>query len=573
MPEHVIVCGLGQVGFRVTSMLLQLGESVTVVTLESRPHWLREVVSRGATVILGDARDESKLIEAGIETAKSFIACADQDLVNLEVSLDARRLAPNIRLVARLFDQNLAGRLEDSLGIDRALAMSVIAAPAFAAAAFGEEVLGSFSLDSRVFLIGRFEVLEQSPLAGLDPHQIAEKYNLSTLYHERAAEASEDLIVVTGDRIKLVGINEAFGDVAPRSYLAVKKVVVQRDPLEQLLHALDPRPLIKFLELVVKNVSLPLKTAFLLIFSLTIISVAVFSLGMKLPLIDAFYFVITTVTTTGYGDITPRGEAAWLKVYASLLMVLGSAGVALIYSIITDYIVTNRFQQIVGRQRIPEGEHVIVVGLGNVGYRTVAELERIQARVVGVDVNANTSLLEGVRSKTPVVIGDAREAETLRRAGIEKAAAVIAVTSSDAVNLSVALLAHRLNPNARTVVRTFDADLARKVERSLDIDVAMSASHLAAPTFVAAALYEGVVSAFEARGRLFVLSATETLPEWVGKPIREIHRTESDRVLFRIGETGEPEAISDVDQVVTKEDTLLLLVERILHPDPTPPVQ
>lgn len=572
MRDHVIVCGLGQVGFRVAHMLLSLGEAVTVVTLESRPYWLREIKELGAVVILGDARDESRLLEANIQTAKAFIACADQDLVNLEVSLDARRLAPDIRLVARLFDQNLAGRLEDSLGIDRALAMSVLAAPAFAAAAFGEEVLGSFVLDSKVFLIGRFEVLEQSALAGLAVHEIANRYNLSTLYHERAQEGIGD-VVVPGDKIKLVGANEAFGEVAPRSYLAVKKATLARTSLQKFVHALDPRHVVRFLGLVIKNVSLPLKTAFLLIFCLTAISIAVFSLGMKLPLVDALYFVITTVTTTGYGDITPRYEADWLKVYASLLMVLGSAGIALIYSIITDYIVTNRFQQFVGRQRIPEGEHVIVVGLGNVGYRTVAELERIDARVVGIDVDASASLLEGIRSKTPVVIGDARETEALQRAGIEKAAAVIAVTSSDAVNLSVALLAHRLNPKARTVVRTFDADLARKVEMSLDIDVAMSASQLAAPTFVAAALYGDVVSAFEARGRLFILSAVRAKDEWVGLPIREIHRTESDRVLFRVGQSGEPEAVSDLDRVVSSHDILLLLVERMLHPDPTPPVQ
>ncbi len=74
-----------------------------------------------------------------------------------------------------------------------------------------------------------------------------------------------------------------------------------------------------------------------------------------------------------------------------------------------------------------------------------------------------------------------------------------------APNLGVALAARRLRPDVRTVVRLFDPDFARKVQEAFSVDAALSASLLAAPAFVAAALFPGVLAAFVEDGRFFVL--------------------------------------------------------------------
>src|SRR5207244_9831373 len=102
------------------------------------------------------------------------------------------------------------------------------------------------------------------------------------------------------------------------------------------------------------NAPLPLRSAFLLVNMVIALSVLVFRVALDLTLVDALYFIITTVTTVGYGDITPRSAPAVVKLYACVVMLLGSAGIAILYSIITDLIVTARFQQLVGRRRIPE---------------------------------------------------------------------------------------------------------------------------------------------------------------------------------------------------------------------------
>ncbi len=107
-----------------------------------------------------------------------------------------------------------------------------------------------------------------------------------------------------------------------------------------------------------------LKAVFGVLVALMCTSVLVFRYGMGLSLIDAVYFMVTTLTTTGYGDITVRNEATWLKVYCSLMMLLGSATIATVYSLITDWIVTARVRELLGRQPVPDDGHVIVAGLG-----------------------------------------------------------------------------------------------------------------------------------------------------------------------------------------------------------------
>src|SRR5215210_1804786 len=106
MAGHCIVCGMGDVGYRVVELLHRLGEEVRVVTLQAREDRLRIAESLGVTIVIGDARNEELLQKkVDLASAKLVIAATDQDLVNIEVALDARRLRPDIPLVLRLFDE------------------------------------------------------------------------------------------------------------------------------------------------------------------------------------------------------------------------------------------------------------------------------------------------------------------------------------------------------------------------------------------------------------------------------------------------------------------------------------
>jgi voltage-gated potassium channel len=114
MQGHFIVCGMGHVGYRIVDLLGRLGETVTVITQSARAEWLRAAQARGVQVHIGDAHDERLLIDVGIHEAQAVLTVTNQDLVNIEIALDAKRLHPNIPVVVRVFEQNLARQLEST---------------------------------------------------------------------------------------------------------------------------------------------------------------------------------------------------------------------------------------------------------------------------------------------------------------------------------------------------------------------------------------------------------------------------------------------------------------------------
>ena len=97
-------------------------------------------------------------------------------------------------------------------------------------------------------------------------------------------------------------------------------------------------------------------------------------------------------------------------------------------------------------------------------------------------------VLQARQLKIPVIVAPASDASGSEIAGIGRADAVLAVTDDEAVNLEIALVAKDANPAVRVVARVFDHDLARRVERRLQLGATRSVSMLAAPAFAAAAL-------------------------------------------------------------------------------------
>jgi Trk K+ transport system NAD-binding subunit len=131
---------------------------------------------------------------------------------------------------------------------------------------------------------------------------------------------------------------------------------------------------------------------------------------------------------------------------------------------------------------------VIVAVLGNLGYRLVRELVRAGETVVAIEQRENGEFVCATREEAAVVLGNARAADTLRRAGVAGARIFVASTDDDLANLSSGLAARRARPDARVVLRVFDAQLAERLLGQVDVDAVLSVSAAAAPTFVGCAL-------------------------------------------------------------------------------------
>lgn len=166
MKNHVILFGLGKLGLRVLQELLKLGELVIVV--ESDEHCPNIAFARknGVPVRVGTGREEGILEEVNLAEAKSLIMATSDDLANLEVAIDARKMKEDIRVVLRMFDQELAEKIRDAFDIHLAFSTWELSAPLFATASSDRTILNSFYVGGRLMVVSRFRVRPGSELAG-----------------------------------------------------------------------------------------------------------------------------------------------------------------------------------------------------------------------------------------------------------------------------------------------------------------------------------------------------------------------------------------------------------------------
>jgi Trk K+ transport system NAD-binding subunit len=148
--NHVIVCGLGHLGFRVVKQLL--GTNIQVVALERRKssRFIPAAKELGVPVLIRDMKDDAALIDAGIEHARAIVIATNDALANLEVAMNARRMNGKIRVVMRMFDEQIAAKVSDAMDIDVAFSSSQLAAPVVAALAVRENVPGRKVLASSI---------------------------------------------------------------------------------------------------------------------------------------------------------------------------------------------------------------------------------------------------------------------------------------------------------------------------------------------------------------------------------------------------------------------------------------
>jgi len=271
------------------------------------------------------------------------------------------------------------------------------------------------------------------------------------------------------------------------------------------------------------QVDLSVKVCAAVLLAVIAISVLVFHLGMaQNTLVDAFYRTVSLMATGA--DMQGEGFAhgAWQKLYISSLRLVGMVLTAAFTAIFTNYLIRANLGGALAIRRIPDGGHIIVCGLGNVGYRAVEELHAQGESVVVIERRSDSAFIPTVRRLgVPVIVGNATIAEVLRQAHAASACAVIAASSNDLINLEIALLVRDLAPRQRVVVRLTDPKLAQTLREAANIRLALSVPELAAPAFVARLFGDRVRGLFFVAGRLLVVYAMQADPgsPLVGRPI------------------------------------------------------
>ncbi|MFJ9904324.1 potassium channel family protein [Streptomyces sp. NPDC101152] len=172
MGGHVVLLGLGKIGTRVMTRLREL--NIPVVCVESDPDARGLATARRlrVPVVLGDVTQEGVLEAAKIHRAHALLAVTSADTTNLEAALYARSVRPDLRVVLRLYDDDFATAVYRTLraahprASTRSRSVSHLAAPAFAGAMMGRQILGAIPVERRVLLFAAVDVGRHPQLDG-----------------------------------------------------------------------------------------------------------------------------------------------------------------------------------------------------------------------------------------------------------------------------------------------------------------------------------------------------------------------------------------------------------------------
>ena len=474
---HVVVVGDDRVGVRVLEELVALGVEVRAVSAGPDTAFARAAGAAEVPLVVGDPQSSRVLQEVGVAEARACGLVANSDLTNLHVALALEELAPQSRVALRLFNTAL-GRMVHGL-VDNVTVLSAeeIAAPTFVEAALRGSADFRLRVGDRQMAVE--EVDREDPFCWLALADVV------------TGNAEPRLFPAYGRQVwGLVdkgGVVADEPDAEARGALDLR--ISQRSTGWVELLAGAARAWWLVVRTLVGVLDRRLVVVALLFLLVVTAGALAFDVMLGIDLLDSLYFVVTTVTTTGYGDITTLDASPQAQLLNVLLMLLGGLMLALVFALVTDAVVGARITRALGQYPVPRRDHVIVCGAGRTGGLIVQAL--VDAEVTCVIVDRDEEGLDMAlvrRHRIPVVLGDLASDETLAALRLESARALIVMTGDEVANLQCALLARERVPDLRVVLRLSDHDLAARVERAAGIHLSRGVSSLAAPAFAAAIL-------------------------------------------------------------------------------------
>jgi Trk K+ transport system NAD-binding subunit len=208
----------------------------------------------------------------------------------------------------------------------------------------------------------------------------------------------------------------------------------------------------------------------------------------------------------GYPDVVGGVEAdpqipSWLLLFSLGLTVAGTAFVGVLYALLTERLLSARFQFTIKRPPVPAEDHVVLYGLGRTGRSIVTWLQKFGQPVVAI---APTGLAPEILPELPVVTGDM--ASCLEAANWSTARSMILATDDEMQNLELGLLAHTKNVEAGLVIRTFNQRFSDNLAQLLPYAHVLCAHALAAEAFAGAAFGENIAGLFRLYGETVLVT-------------------------------------------------------------------
>ncbi|NEQ44972.1 MAG: potassium transporter [Leptolyngbya sp. SIOISBB] len=546
--DQILVCGLGSLGQHCVANLKTFGVRVNAIELHPSDRWeIEDLPDSIDSLVIGDCRQMDVLERAGVHHCRAALLVTTNERVNLEAALSARVLNPHIRLVVRSEKQNLNDLLEQQLSDFIAFEPTQLAAPAFALEALGKEMIGFFKVENQSFRVVKRQITPQD--AWCNSRKVHEVTNRDrrilrfikaqdvdldpeawTMRADHPYSASAqfytwlpDEVIRAGDVVVAVEANSLDGlGLSPKmNYpLASSSKGSWQNLWEGFTHWRDWRPRAAIATYWRESGHNQIRRVALLC-GLTVVtlcglgSILLVLTGTAPTLADAFYATVVLLLG-GYGDVfggvtLPHPMPWWLRLFSLGLTLAGTAFIGVLYALLTEKLLSLRFEFLAKRPAVPDKDHIVVIWLGRVGRQVVEMLQDLRQPVVGI---TSQTLEPEVLPQMPLITGRIREA--LDKANLPTAKSVVAVSDDELQNLELGLMAYRANPQSRLIIRTYDQLFTDKVARLFPYAQVLCASALSAEAFAGAAFGENVVGLFRLYHQTvlvtqYVIEAEDTL--------------------------------------------------------------
>ncbi|MEV0993210.1 NAD-binding protein [Streptomyces sp. NPDC049949] len=484
---------------------------------------------------------EEVLARAGVTRAAALALVYEDDATNLRAALIARRLNPRLRLVIRLYNRKLGQHLEELLdqaaivaepGLDlreldsstTVLSDADTAAPALAATA----VAGTSKIVQADGLLLR-AVERTPPQRGqtADPGLCTLALLSATTSDPAGNEGSE----LSGDQgPQLLPDERAVAAATGRGIVALE--AVSHTGAAQA----TPRPgpaALPFGSLFSKRLRWSLAG---IVAAVAGIAVASWQTTGEHPL-HAAYITLLDIFAINDPAVDEPPQRQVLQILS------GFVGLLLLPILVAAALeALGAFRTATALRRPPRrlSGQVVLLGLGKIGTRVLVRLHELQIPVVCVENDPEArGLALARRLRIPVVLGDVTEEGVLETAGIHRAHALLALTSSDTTNLEAALYARSINAEVRVALRLYDDGFATAVYRTLRaahptaLTRSRSVTHLAAPAFAGAMMGRQILGAIPVERRVLLFAAVDVAghPQLEGRTITESFRPGAWRVI------------------------------------------
>jgi Trk K+ transport system NAD-binding subunit len=504
--NQFLVCGLGSLGQQCVVALKGFGVNIIAIEQEQPRSWeIPDIPNLLDELIVGDCRQESVLEQARIRQCRAVLLVTHSERVNTEAAFAARLLNPQARLVIRSAKENLNELLSKHLGNLVSFEPTQLPVTAFALAALGTETLGFFSLEEQQLRVVKRKVRPGDPLSRRLVHELNSRLRrvLSHTpylsqgrvnFHQWEPEAP----IQVGDILVYVEVVR----FSKRSEQAVTETKQDwRQLCQEIVQGLNwptlKRQLIQFWQSTSQQQLRRVAVACgLMVLALWLCGTFLYKLNYpNMSLANAFY-TTAILLLGGFGDIFGGFNISipvpwWLRLLSLGLALAGTAFVGVLYALLTEMLLSSRFEFLKRRPPVPQQDHVVVIGLGRLGQQVAAMLQEFKQLVVGI---TNTELDPNVLPELPVITGNF--ADALKAANLPTAKSVLVATDDEMLNLEVGLMAHAANPRGGLVIRTFEQGLSKNLAQLLPDAQVLCAYALAAEAFAGAAFGENIDNLF-----------------------------------------------------------------------------